>query len=253
MAKSILIANWKNYPASLPEVRTILNGLVRSKAIYKKVSLFIAPPAPYLSLVGERVRGWGELGVQNISSEERGTHSGEVTPEILKSLGVRLAILGHSEQRALGESAESVAKKVRLALKSGFTPVICFGEKERDKDGEHFEVMRHELKTLLSEVKKAEASKIVLAYERIWAIGNKASGPIEPTELSQTVIYIKKILSDLFGRKIADQIPVIYGGSVDDTNAGLLVRNSGIRGFLVGRASLDYKKFEGIANSVLGK
>ncbi len=251
MAKPILVANWKNYPGSLVEARAILNGLVKKKAIYKKLNLFVAPPAVYLGAVAERVQGWGSVAVENLSSQEKGTHTGEVTPEILKSFGVRLAILGHSEQRALGETASSVAEKAKIALKSGFIPLICFGEQVRDAEGEYFEFLRQELKTLLKEVKKGDAHKIVLAYEPIWAIGSKSTGPIDPTELAQTILYIKKILSDLYGRKVAETIAVLYGGSVDETNAGILIRNSGVRGFLVGRASLDPKKFESIASAIL--
>jgi triosephosphate isomerase len=253
MPKPILVANWKNYPGSLGEAKEILKGLAKKKLIYKKVHVFVAPPLPYFESVSARINGFAELASQDFFPQEKVTVTGAVTPEILKSFGVRLAILGHSERRAQGETAAQVAEKVKAALKAGLTPVVCFGEKERDEGGEHFQFLQEELKTLLSGVGKKDLEKIVLAYEPLWAIGKKSVGPIDPVELSQTVVFIRKVLSDLFGRKVAEAMPILYGGSVDHTNAGLLVRNSGIRGFLVGRASLNPQSFEGIALSMVTK
>ncbi len=253
MAKPILVANWKNYPASLPEAKEILAGLVKKKLIYKKLSLFLAPPLPYLPLVSERAKSFAGVAAQDLFPQEKVTVTGSVTPEILKSFGVRLVIVGHSERRALGETALEVAAKAKAAIKLGLTPLICFGEKERDEGGEHFQFLQEEIKTLLSLIGKKDLDKVLLAYEPLWAIGKKSVGPIDPIELAQTIIFIKKVLSDLFGRDAAEKLPILYGGSVDHVNAGILVRNTGVRGFLVGRASLNPKSFEGIALSMLGK
>ncbi len=253
MPKPILVANWKNYPGSALEAKEILKGLVKKKLLYKKLHLFVAPPLPYFESVSVRIKGFAELASQDFFPQEKVTITGSVTPEILKSFGVRLAILGHSERRALGESASQVSEKLKAALKAGLTPVVCFGEQTRDNDGNHFQFLQEELKALLSGVGKKDLEKIVLAYEPLWAVGKKSTGPIDPVELSQTILFIRKVLSDLFGRKVAEVFPILYGGSVDHTNAGLLVRNSGIRGFLVGRASLNPKSFEGIALSMVTK
>lgn len=250
MRKPILIANWKNFPASLPEAKALLKGLKQKSVLYKKVHLVIAPPLPYLESVSEKVKGLGGLGAQDLFPLEKGVYTGSVTVEILKSFGVKLAILGHSERRALGETAPQVAEKAKAALKAGLTPLICFGEKERDEAGEYFQFLQEEIKTLLSGVSKKEISKVVLAYEPLWAIGKSSKGPIEPAELSQTILFVKKVLADLFGRDAAEEVPVLYGGSVDEDNAGLLLRNSGARGLLVGRASLNAKSFEGIVRSI---
>lgn len=252
MKKPILVANWKNYPGSLAEAKSLLQGLARKKDIYKKVALYLAPPSTYFESVSARVKGFGELASQDFFPHH-GTHTGALTPEILKSFGVRLAIVGHSERRALGESAAQVADKAKAALKAGITPLICFGEKARDADGEHFEFLREELKTLLSGIGKKDADKIILAYEPLWAIGAKSKGPMDPLDLSQTVLFVKKILADLFGRAASEKVPLLYGGSVDHTNAGLLLRNSGVRGLLVGRASLNPQSFLGIARSITEK
>ncbi len=253
MAKPILIANWKNHPGSLAEAKEILNALSKKKLIYKKLSLSIAPPLPYFPLVSERVKTFGSLAAQDYFPQEKVTVTGAVTPEILKSFGTKLVILGHSERRALGETALEVAEKGKAALKAGLTPLVCFGEKERDEGGEHFQFLQEELKTLLSGFTKKDLDKVILAYEPLWAIGKKSVGPIDPVELTQTIIFMRKVLTDLFGRDAAEKIAILYGGSVDHVNAGLLVRNTGIRGFLVGRASLNPKSFEGIALSMLAR
>lgn len=249
MAKPILVANWKNYPASLAEAKALLKEYAKKKLIYKKTFLYIAPPFPYFESVGAKAGGLGSLASQDFSSE-KGTYTGEVTSDILKSFGTKLAIVGHSERRALGETAEEVAEKAKAALKAGLTPLICFGEKARDAEGEYFRFLQDELATLLHGIGKKDAERIMLAYEPLWAIGASSSGPINPGDLSETVLFVKKVLTGFYGRETAEKLPILYGGSVDHTNAGLLLRNAGVRGLLVGRASLNAKSFEGIARAI---
>lgn len=251
MAKSLLVANWKNYPNSINEARLLLGKLSRSKRYFKKTSLFIAPPLPYLESTLAKSKGFASLACQDISEIPSGTHTGIVPAEILKSFGVRLAILGHSEKRALGETDDIVSRKVRIALRAGIVPLVCVGEKSRDHEGQHFEFLREQIKHSLSGLsRKSDASRLIIAYEPVWAIGNRALGAIEPADLSESVIFIKKVLSDIFGRKTADRVPILYGGSVDITNAEKLFVKTGIRGYLVGRASLNAKTLEAIAKSV---
>ena len=240
MTKPILVANWKNHPSSLFEAKSLLKQLAKHSRVYKKFAFFIAPPLTYFESVSERA-SFTQLASQDI----------EIV-DILKSFGTKLAIIGHSDKRAMGETDEMVNKKIKIALKSGITPLVCIGELARDQDGEHFEVLRNELRLALAGLtKKAEVSKIMVAYEPVWAIGKSAQEAIGPAELSQTVIFIKKVLSDILGRKVADKITILYGGSVEPANAGDLMRGTGIRGLLVGRASLDAKKLEAIAESIL--
>jgi triosephosphate isomerase (TIM) len=253
MAKSILVANWKNYPGSLDQARTLLKELSKKKDLYKKANLFIASPSVYLETASQKARSFAQLAVQDFPSLPKGTYTGEVTAEMLKNFGVRLAIIGHSERRALGESSKDVSEKIKAAFKAGVAPLICLGEKERDSEGEHFDTLREELKNSLHGVSKNEVKKIALAYEPVWAIGKNATGVITSEELSQTVLFVRKALSDLFGRSAAESVPILYGGSVDHTNAKELIKGSGIRGFLVGRASLNAKSFEGIAKALTEK
>jgi triosephosphate isomerase len=253
MAKPILIANWKNHPSSLEEVKTLLKDLSKKSDLYKKVSLFIAPPLPYLTEVGSRITKYAKLGVQDINALPKGTYTGEVTTDILKSFGARLAIIGHSEQRALGVTNEMVGAKVKTALKAGMVPVVCIGESARDTEGEHFEVLREQIKATLSGLSKQSLASILLAYEPVWAIGKKGSEAISPADLNQSLLFIRKIISDLYGRKSAESVVIIYGGSVDQSNATQLVKEGGVKGFLAGRASLKAKVLESIALSLIQK
>ncbi len=253
MKKPTLIANWKNAPGSWSEASALLRSLGQKRLLYKRLNLFIAPPLPYLYLVGEKASGYSKLATQDLFPEERGRYTGKVGLDILKSFGVRMAILGHSESRALGESSAQVSRKTQVALKAGLTPVVCFGELTRDRDGEHFDFLREELKASLHGLKKNDLSKIFLAYEPVWAIGQTAKEALDPLGLSEIVVFVKKVLTDLFGRDAADRIALLYGGSVEASNAGVLLKNSGISGFLVGHKSLIGKDFEKIARSMLEK
>ena len=254
MAKPILVANWKNHPDSLALAKALLKEIAKNSRLYRNLSLFIAPPYPYFESVSERLGSFGRLAAQNMSSLPPGNYTGQVTPDILKSFGVRLAILGHSERRGLGETSEHVAKKVKIALRLGIVPLVCVGELSQDQDGEHFEFLRDELKLSLAGLnREMVVSRLTLAYEPIWAIGKHARDAMASADLSQTVLFIKKVLADLFGRVVAEQIPILYGGSVGPANASRLFSETGIRGFLVGHASLNAKSFRDIAESLVQK
>lgn len=253
MAKKILIANWKNYPGSLAEAQTLVKELAKSNSLYKKLLFSIAAPLVYLPLITEKARKFSVVGVQNLSLLEKGTRTGSLTPEILKSFGVKLVILGHSERRAMGESSPEVSEKVKIALKAGFTPVVCFGELVRDTEGEYFEFLREELKHSLAGLAKADLKKIILAYEPIWAIGKSAKESIKIEDLEETLIFTKKILTLIFGRNSADEVKILYGGSVEPANAPELSQVKGVSGFLVGHSSLKAKNLEAIAKSLINK
>ncbi|MDB5266724.1 MAG: triosephosphate isomerase, triosephosphate isomerase [Parcubacteria group bacterium] len=245
--KPILVGNWKNHPDSLARAASIASGLAKKSAQYKKLATYIAPPLPYLETVSKKIKGFGNLASQDIFFAPEGTYTGATTPDILKSFGVKLSIIGHSERRALGETNEVASDKIKCALRSGITPLLCVGEKERDAEGEHFEFIREELRLSLEGVRrKDDAGKLIIAYEPVWAIGKRSKEAMQPTDLAQMVIFIKKVLTDIFGREAAEMIPILYGGSVEGDNAKALIE-TGVNGFLVGHASLDPKMFGEIA------
>lgn len=252
MAKPILVANWKNHPSSLSEAKKLLSQVSRNSNLYKKFHFYLAPPHVYWEAASSR-RSFIKLVSQDMFiPPEKRSYTGEITPDILKSFGVRASIIGHSEQRSLGESSKEVSTKVRAAIYAGITPIMCVGELSRDGDGEYLEVLREQIKTSLSGLeKKTDISKIIIAYEPIWAIGKHADDSIEVKDLVESVIFIKKVLADMFGRKVIEKIPILYGGSTEPENARELSRGTGIRGFLVGHASLDAKDLADIAKVLI--
>lgn len=251
MSKPILVANWKNHPDSVQRASTLLANLSKGSNVYKRVSTFIAPPYTYFESVSKRVKSFSNLASQDIFFLADGTHTGSVTPAILKSFGVRLSIIGHSERRTLGETNKIASDKIRSAFQAGITPLLCVGEIERDSDGEHFEFVREQLQLSLDGVRRKEdAKRLMIAYEPVWAIGKKAKDAMKPQEISEMVIFIRKVLTDIFGRQLAEHIPVLYGGSVESSNAKIIME-SGVSGFLVGHASLDAKEFKAIAQALI--
>jgi len=250
--KAILVGNWKNYPETLKEAKLILSSLSRYSRKLKKVSTYIAPPTVFLEIAKEKSKNFANLASQDITISPDGTHTGLVTIDMFKSLGVKLSIIGHSERRKLGETNKIVSEKVRMALGKGITPLVCVGEENHDQDGNYFQILNEQIRSSLDGLKKKEdAKKIIIAYEPVWAIGKNSKGAMEPSEVSQMVVFIKKVLTEMFGRKIADNIAILYGGSVDKNNASELFENTGIKGFLIGRASLDSKSFVSIAESLI--
>lgn len=251
MSKSILVGNWKNHPESLQKATEILNGLAKKAPLYKKLSTFVAPPYSYLESVSKKIGSFAGLASQDIFFAAIGTYTGAITPDILKSFKVKLAIIGHSERRALGETNEVVAAKVKTALRSGIIPLICIGEEERDQDGAYFEFLREELKMSLEGIRRRDdAHKLIIAYEPIWAIGKKAKDAMQPADVAQMVIFIRKVLTELFGREAADRIPILYGASVAPANAKALA-SAGVKGFLVGHESLIAGDFAKIAEALI--
>ena len=252
MKKFLLIANWKNKPISEEEAMVLLRKLAKKKALYKKLNTIITPPWTHYSL-REKIRSFASLASQDIFLDSGKVQTGAITADILKNFGVKYVILGHSERRAAGETSSKVAKKARLSVENGIIPIICIGESVRDEEGEHFEFLREELRVSLEGMRREDVRGVVIAYEPIWAIGKRAKDAITAQNLSEIVIFIKKILSDAYGRETAEKTTLVYGGSVEPRNAAEFVRQTRVNGFLVGHASLDADSFNEIAAEIINQ
>lgn len=205
-----------------------------------KESAVLCVPFIFLSAV-KKVLKRAKLGAQDAFWEEKGAYTGEVSAEMLANMGVKYVILGHSEQRTLGETNALVNKKIKAALSAGLTPIVCVGEKERDNSHNYFNIVKTQIEECLKGIIKNTVSKIIIAYEPVWAIGKSAPRPATPAEFLEMKIFIKKILSDIFGAKT--KIPrIIYGASAHPENV-LGFIEAGAEGLLPGRDSLDPKKF----------
>jgi triosephosphate isomerase len=180
---------------------------------------------------------------RNEFAGDTGAFTGEISTEMLDSFGVKYTILGHSERRSMGESNNDINRKIKSALTSGVIPVLCVGENTRDQDHGYFNFVKNQLEECLAGVSKNLISKIIVAYEPVWAISTtidrKDATANDSLEMS---IFIKKVLSDKFGGEVS-KTKILYGGSVSTKDAAEFLENGGVDGLLVGRASLDAKKF----------
>ena len=247
--KKIVVGNWKMNPESLRLAEKLFKNIAISKKRTIKPELVITPPATYirpLSKISKKIK----LGAQNIHSEEYGAHTGEVSGAMVYDAGARYVILGHSERRAMGEDGEFINKKVKTALKEGLIPIVCVGEKSRDRDFSHFRFIQDQLEECFAGIPKNSVGKAIVAYEPVWAIGKDAVREATPEEFREMAILIRKFFNDNFSAKIALSLSVLYGGSVNTKNAEAFVEKGEADGFLVGRASLSPDKFLKIAESV---
>ncbi|MFA6257074.1 MAG: triose-phosphate isomerase [Candidatus Paceibacterota bacterium] len=245
MSKKIIIANWKMNPLTLKDAEKLWSGVMKNITGTKKTDVIICPPFIYLERLKKLSRKIS-LGAQNAFPGDIGAFTGEVSSEMLYGLGVRYVILGHSERRARGETNENVNKKVKSALSAGLRPILCVGENIRDEEHGYFNIVKEALEGSLQGVSKNSIGKLIVAYEPVWAIsstpGRKDATPADSNEMS---IFIKKVLTDKFGKDAA-QVKILYGGSVNDRDAEEFLLHGGVDGFLIGRASLTAEKFVNI-------
>ena len=229
--KPLIVANWKMNPATLAEARKLFNLEKKGTRNLKRVEVVICPPFVYLPVL----RANGAL---DCFWEEKGAYTGEVSPKMLKDLGVKYVILGHSERRKyLGETDEMVNKKLKAALASGLVPILCVSSKKRGETAR--KEMELQMKKALSGVKKSEVKNIVSTYEPIWAISTtKNSIVATPENTKEGEAFLRKSLSKLFGKTVARKVRIIYGGSVDSTNIEGFIKKAKMDGALIGAASL---------------
>jgi triosephosphate isomerase len=248
IANKIVVGNWKMSPLSLKEAEKLLTNISKSVSSIKKTEIIICPPFIYLEKL-KKISKKIYLGAQDTFGRDTGAYTGEVSGDMLYDIGVRYVILGHSERRSIlngiGESNETINKKLKASIAAGLNPILCVGENTRDENHEYLSFIKTQLEESLDGVSKNFISKIIIAYEPVWAIG-KGALPARPEEFLEMSIFIKKILSDKFGLKMIEGIKIIYGGSVDEKNTLDFISKGRADGFLVGRASLNEKKFSNI-------
>lgn len=245
MSKKIIIGNWKMNPLTLKEAEKLFSGVAKGISNIKKTEIVICPPFLYL----ERLKKLSRkiiLGAQNTFLGDTGAFTGEISGEMLYEIGVRYVILGHSERRAMGEKNSDINKKIKASLMAGLRPVLCVGESVRDENHGYFNLVKMELEECLAGIQKSSISKIIIAYEPIWAISSTPNRKDATADDSREMsIFIRKVLSDKFGIE-ASKVRILYGGSVNEKDAGDFLENGGVDGLLVGRASLEVKKFSEI-------
>ncbi|MBI2048257.1 MAG: triosephosphate isomerase [Parcubacteria group bacterium] len=249
-SKKIIVANWKMNPRTPREARSIFQKIKRTANALTGVRTIICPPFVFLGTLHSHATTVCALGAQDVFWKNTkggvGAYTGKVSPAQLYSLGVSHVILGHSEQRALGETNETIQKKIKASFEYRLNVILCVGEIERDSRGYYLSFLKDEIKKSLGKISGKELKRLLIAYEPIWAVGAHAKRADTPEALLEIVIFIRKVLSDIYGKSIAFKIPILYGGSVDAGNAHAFLKNGGVQGLLVGRASLNPREFNEI-------
>ena len=243
MRKKIVAGNWKMNKTNCEGVVTI-NELKSLIAEYKEVEVIIGAPAIMLSDLVKAAEGSNiKIAAQNMYNKDSGAFTGEISPVMLKAIGVNHVILGHSERREyFGETDAFINEKVKAALAHGITPILCVGEKlEERESGKTLEVNSRQVKGGMASLTEDEAKKVIIAYEPVWAIG---TGKTATPEMAQeTHNAIREVVREMFGSEVADGTIIQYGGSMNAANAAELMAQPDIDGGLVGGASLDAKTF----------
>ena len=247
MDKKYIVANWKMNPQTLAEAEQILdyiNDHFESRP-ETQLSLIVCPPFVFLDDIGKILQSShlehnSELGAQDIALAETGAWTGEVSGPMLKRLGVQYVIIGHSERRwKLGEPDEVVNKKLKTALGDELIPIVCIGERKRDKDFKAF--LKQQITATFAGLSADEVGKCLVAYEPVWAISsNPGAKPDTPEDTLQAIAVIKETLSQ-------DTL-VLYGGSVTSKNAKDFLSLADVAGVLVGGASIRKEEFVEILN-----
>lgn len=270
--KPLLVGNWKMNPGTLGEAKKNFLEIKKAALLYKDLDVVICPPFPYIASLAElsfgksfltgaralgtlslvasqkpKKAGLVSIGAQDTSIyEEGGSRTGEVGVKMTTSAGADYVIVGHSERRVLGDTGQTIALKIQQVLRTHAQVILCVGEKERDADAGYLEVIKAQLKEALVHVSRADFHKVVIAYEPVWAIGNKNNVAITSYDLHQMVVYIKKFLKETWGETISSMTKVLYGGSVTSENAEDILLNGEVDGLLIGRASFTASSFKDI-------
>lgn len=246
MRRLFIAGNWKmnlNRGQSL----SLVQSLVESLRGVSGVDIAVCPPAVYLGELGKALHATNiGLGAQNVNSKSEGAYTGEISCSMLKDVGCRYVILGHSERRAIyGETDSMVNEKLHAVLAAGLTPIVCVGETlEQREAGQTQQVVRSQCIGSLAGLTEDQMLKTVLAYEPVWAIGTgKTASPAQAEEVHKD---IRSLLETQFSVGTAQKVIVLYGGSVKADNAQELLSEPNIDGALVGGASLKQDSFEGI-------
>jgi len=243
--KKIIVANWKMNPITLKEAEDIFNNIKESREKLLRsdsgTEVVICPPFTYIEHLDYINKNSNlKIGAQDCYWEEKGAYTGEISVAILKGLGVQYVIIGHSERRKyFMETDETVNQKTKAVLEAGLTPIVCIGETQEERELEKTEaVLEKEIENGLKDI---DLSKIVIAYEPIWAIGTGNACDVEEAERMKEVIQ----------KMTNKNIKIIYGGSANASNAEGYLKQADFDGLLVGGASLKSQEFVDIINKAL--
>ncbi|MCM8804673.1 MAG: triose-phosphate isomerase [Candidatus Omnitrophica bacterium] len=241
MKKFLIAGNWKMHKTPNESI-IFVNELLRRIKDYKDRDILICPPFTSLYPISQILKDRPiKLGAQNVYFENEGPYTGEISPLMLKDIGVEYVICGHSERRNIfGETDEIINKKVKKTVEMGMKAILCVGEKleEREK-GKTFEIIENQIKKSLENFDNIE--NLVIAYEPVWAIGTGKTA--QPSQAEEVHIFIRELISRIYNKEFAENLIILYGGSVKPENIDQLMKEKNIDGVLVGNACLKVDSF----------
>ena len=244
MSRKVIIAgNWKMNKTAA-EGKALVTALKPLVAGINDVEIVVCPTFTSLAAVVEAAKGSNvKVGAQNVHWAESGAFTGEISATMLKEIGVEYVIIGHSERRQFfGETDATVNSRTKAALAAGLIPLVCIGELLEEREGNRTEaVLDRQLRQGLAGMSVADMSKVVIAYEPVWAIGTGKTAT--PAMAQETHAFVRSVLKDMFGAAVAETVRIQYGGSMKPENAAELVAECDIDGGLIGGASLKADSF----------
>ena len=251
MRKKIVAGNWK-MNLSLQEGTSLFSEIVNmvKDEVRGNQEIVVCSSFIHLATLSNYSAGQNniQLGAQNLSNEEKGAFTGEVSAFQIKSAGASHVIIGHSERRAIfGENNELLAKKVDKAIEHQLTPIFCIGETQEEREsGSFFDVLKEQLKEGVFHLSNQDFSTVILAYEPVWAIGTGLTA--SPDQAQEVHAFIREEIANQYNQEIADSISILYGGSCNPKNAAEIFAKKDIDGGLIGGASLKSRDFLDIVN-----
>ncbi|WP_417887822.1 triose-phosphate isomerase [Zunongwangia sp.] len=249
MRKNIVAGNWK-MNNDLAETQELISDLKKQMVKEPNATVMVAPTFTNLYEAFQSLKDTPVVvAAQNMHQNASGAYTGEISANMLKSVGVETVILGHSERRAyFNETNELLAEKVDAALENNMTIIFCFGEELEDRKAEkHFDLVASQLKESLYHLPKESWKNIILAYEPVWAIGTGETA--SPEQAQEMHAFVRKNVADKFGEEVAEDVSILYGGSVKPANAKEIFANKDVDGGLIGGASLKAADFLEIVNA----
>ena len=252
MRKHIVAGNWK-MNKTFEEADELISNLMEKleqTTLDANTQMIICPPFPYLEMASD----YGEesyfaVGAQNVSDQESGAYTGEISAAMLESMDIDYCIVGHSERRAYyHETDEIVANKVNQLLKHNIRPIVCCGEVLEEREANRqFEVVKTQIVNGLFHLTPEQFSDVVIAYEPVWAIGTGKTAT--PEQAQEIHAYIRSLIAEKYGKEVADNTSILYGGSCKPGNAKELFANPDVDGGLIGGAALKADDFMAIATA----
>lgn len=245
----LIVGNWKMNPKSLAQALQIYKQVSKIKKS-KNVQVAVCVPSIYLASLSKIKKSVAQIGLQDAHYVPTGAETGLNSIEMASSYKPGFALVGHSEVRGRGETDNDVNQKVLEYLRHKIKPIICVGETERDNDGLYLKKIKNQIETALLGVSKKDIKNISFAYEPIWAIGTDAVREATHNECLEVAIYVRKILTDLYGVANAKEVNILYGGSVNTNDAMDFIEHGGVNGLLIGRDSLIVTDFTKIIKNI---